>query len=71
MVEVTDDIFLNALLGIGEFKPESVAQVAPAPTPAKPKCKKCGGRGWLSQYRHISNGRCFDCGGESQAGITI
>ena len=27
-------------------------------------CEKCGGSGYLSQYRHVENGVCFKCGGE-------
>jgi len=27
-------------------------------------CEKCGGSGYLPQYRHVENGVCFKCGGE-------
>ena len=28
------------------------------------KCDKCGGTGYLPQYKHVENGICFKCGGE-------
>ena len=34
-------------------------------------CTKCGGSGYLPQYRHIKNGICFQCGGEGVAFETL
>jgi hypothetical protein len=27
------------------------------------KCGKCGGRGYIKEYHHVSNGVCFECNG--------
>lgn len=29
-----------------------------------PNCDKCKGRGHISQYKHIQNGKCFKCWGK-------
>jgi len=31
------------------------------------KCQRCGGAGYLSAYKHVSGGECFDCGGSGLA----
>lgn len=30
-------------------------------TPKQSDCTRCGGTGYLEQYKHIENGRCFKC----------
>lgn len=32
------------------------------------KCQRCGGVGYLSAYKHINGGECFDCVGSGRAG---
>jgi uncharacterized paraquat-inducible protein A len=29
----------------------------------KEDCSRCGGTGYLSQYSHVAQGKCFSCGG--------
>lgn len=27
-------------------------------------CGRCGGKGWISAFKHIKGGECFACGGQ-------
>ncbi|WP_440885155.1 hypothetical protein [Vibrio campbellii] len=32
-------------------------------------CKKCGGSGYISKYKHIEDGKCFECNADGMKAI--
>jgi len=42
-------------------KAKSEASKAKLPTSSRACCPKCGGKGYISHYRHVERGDCFAC----------
>lgn len=52
-------------------EPPPAAPAVPVAAPAvadQPKCRRCGGRGYFGQFRHVQGGVCFGCGGSGFRG---
>ena len=68
---LTNGVFdpLKAIMAAGSCSCDSCTadvththHAAPAATRKIP-CTRCGGRGTMYEYKHVSGGVCFECGG--------